>query len=106
MSSVGGGSAIRQLAEDSDYRQCASQTTCPIRREKLIRNQIVFPASDHCLREICMSDFQQESNRYRVEALMEHCRALAAEIVHTATHAAHLLQAVLKDAFAPASIND
>lgn len=36
----------------------------------------------------------------RVEALMEHCRALAAEIEHTRTHAAHLLQAVLKEAFA------
>lgn len=39
----------------------------------------------------------------RVESLMEHCRALAAEIEHTRTHAAHLLQAVLKEAFAPAS---
>ncbi len=39
----------------------------------------------------------------RVEVLMEHCRALAAEIAHTRTHAAHLLQAVLKEAFAPAS---
>lgn len=39
----------------------------------------------------------------RVEALMEHCRALAAEIAHTRTHAAHLLQAVLKEAFAPAT---
>jgi restriction endonuclease S subunit len=39
----------------------------------------------------------------RVDALMEHCRALATEIEHTRTHAAHLLQAVLKEAFAPAS---
>lgn len=39
----------------------------------------------------------------RVEALMEHCRALAAEIEHTRTHAVQLLQAVLKEAFAPAS---
>jgi len=39
----------------------------------------------------------------RVEALMAHCRALAAEIAHTRTHAAHLLQAVLKEAFAPAT---
>jgi len=38
----------------------------------------------------------------RVEALMEHCRVLTAEIAHTRTHAAHLLQAVLKEAFAPA----
>lgn len=39
----------------------------------------------------------------RVETLMQHCRALAKEIEHTRTHAAHLLQAVLKEAFAPAS---
>ncbi len=39
----------------------------------------------------------------RVEALMEHCRGLAAEIAHTRSHAAHLLQAVLKEAFAPAT---
>jgi type I restriction enzyme S subunit len=37
----------------------------------------------------------------RVEALMTTCRALEAEIEHTRTHAAHLLQAVLKEAFAP-----
>ncbi len=41
----------------------------------------------------------------RVEALMEHCRVLAAEIAHTRTHAAHLLQAVLKEAFSLASTN-
>jgi type I restriction enzyme S subunit len=39
----------------------------------------------------------------RVEALMTTCRALEAEIKHARTHAAHLLQAVLKEAFAPAS---
>ena len=39
----------------------------------------------------------------RVEALMTTCRALEAEIEHARTHAAHLLQAVLKEAFAPAS---
>ncbi len=39
----------------------------------------------------------------RVESLMQHCRALSTEIEHTRTHAAHLLQAVLKEAFAPAS---
>jgi type I restriction enzyme S subunit len=39
----------------------------------------------------------------RVEALMTTCRLLAAEIEHARTHAAHLLQAVLKEAFAPAS---
>ena len=38
----------------------------------------------------------------RVEALMTTCGALEAEIEHTRTHAAHLLQAVLKEAFAPA----
>ena len=39
----------------------------------------------------------------RVEGLMTTCRALEAEIEHTRTHAAHLLQAVLKEAFAPAA---
>jgi len=39
----------------------------------------------------------------RVEALLTTCRLLAAEIEHARTHAAHLLQAVLKEAFAPAS---
>lgn len=39
----------------------------------------------------------------RVEALMTTCRLLEAEIEHARTHAAHLLQAVLKEAFAPAS---
>jgi type I restriction enzyme, S subunit len=37
----------------------------------------------------------------RVEALMTTCRSLEAEIEHARTHAAHLLQAVLKEAFAP-----
>lgn len=37
----------------------------------------------------------------RVEALMTTCRALEAEIEHSRSHAAHLLQAVLKEAFAP-----
>lgn len=36
----------------------------------------------------------------RVEALMATCRALEAEIEQSRTHAAHLLQAVLKEAFA------
>jgi type I restriction enzyme S subunit len=39
----------------------------------------------------------------RVEALMTTCRALEAEIEQSRTHAAHLLQVVLKEAFAPAS---
>lgn len=42
----------------------------------------------------------------RVEALMENCRALETEIVHSRTHAAHLLQAVLKEAFSPATTKD
>jgi type I restriction enzyme S subunit len=37
----------------------------------------------------------------RVEALMTTCRKLEAEIEHARTHAAHLLQAVLKETFAP-----
>ena len=39
----------------------------------------------------------------RVESLLTTCRALEAEIEHSRTHAAHLLQAVLKEAFAPAA---
>jgi type I restriction enzyme S subunit len=39
----------------------------------------------------------------RVEALMTTCRLLEAEIAAARTHAAHLLQAVLKEAFAPAA---
>lgn len=35
----------------------------------------------------------------KVEALMMTCRALEAEIAHARTHAAHLLQAVLREAF-------
>lgn len=50
-----------------------------------------------------MSDLQQESNRCPVEALMEHCRALAAEIAHTPTHAVQFLQAGVKEAFVPTS---
>ena len=38
----------------------------------------------------------------RVKALMTNCRALEAEIEHSRIHADHLLQAVLKAAFAPA----
>ena len=36
----------------------------------------------------------------RVEVLMTTCRALESEIEHSRTHAAHLLEAVLKEAFA------
>lgn len=39
----------------------------------------------------------------RVEVLMATCRAMEAEIEHSRTHAAQLLQAVLKEAFAPAN---
>jgi type I restriction enzyme S subunit len=39
----------------------------------------------------------------RVEALMTTCRLLEAEIEQSRTHAAHLLQAVLKEAFAPSA---
>jgi len=39
----------------------------------------------------------------RVEALMATCRELETEIERSRTHAADLLQAVLKEAFAPAN---
>ncbi len=38
----------------------------------------------------------------RAETLIEQCSVLAAEIEHTSTHADQLLQAILKEAFAPA----
>lgn len=41
----------------------------------------------------------------RVETLMTTCRALEAEIEQSRTHAADLLQAVLREAFAPASMD-
>lgn len=44
---------------------------------------------------------EQEEIVKRVEALMSTCRALEAEIEQARTHAANLLQAVLKEAFAP-----
>jgi type I restriction enzyme S subunit len=39
----------------------------------------------------------------RVEALMERCRDLEAEIARSRAHAEALLQAVLREAFAPAA---
>lgn len=39
----------------------------------------------------------------RVEALMTTCLTLEAEVDNSRTHAAHLLQAVLKEAFSPAA---
>ena len=39
----------------------------------------------------------------RVESLMSTCRDLETEIEHARTHAAQLLQAILKEAFAPAA---
>jgi len=46
---------------------------------------------------------EQTAIMERVESLLTTCRALESEIEHSRTHAAHLLQAVLKEAFAPAS---
>ena len=46
---------------------------------------------------------EQAAIAERVEALMATCRELEAEIERSRTHAADLLQAVLKEAFAPAS---
>jgi type I restriction enzyme S subunit len=45
---------------------------------------------------------EQTAIMARVETLLGSSRLLAAEIAHTRTHAAHLLQAVLKEAFTPA----
>lgn len=42
---------------------------------------------------------EQKAIMEKVEALMTTCRALEVEIEHSRTHAAHLLQAVLREAF-------
>lgn len=57
-------------------------------------NEIVFPLPPLAEQVVIVE---------RVESLMATCRALESEIEQTRTHAAHLLQAVLKEAFAPAS---
>ena len=59
-----------------------------------IINQLLFPLPPLA---------EQAAIVERVEALMTTCRALEAEIEQSRTHAAHLLQAVLKEAFAPAA---
>jgi type I restriction enzyme S subunit len=57
-------------------------------------NETVFPLPPRA---------EQTAIVERVEAVMTTCRALEAEIERSRTHAAHLLQAVLKEAFAPAA---
>jgi hypothetical protein len=46
---------------------------------------------------------EQEAIVERVEELMENCRELETEIERSRRHADHFLQAVLKEAFSPAS---
>lgn len=48
---------------------------------------------------------EQEAIVERVDELMGSCRALEEEIAASRSHAAHLLQAVLKEAFAPSSVS-
>ena len=57
-------------------------------------NEIVFPLPPLA---------EQAAIVARVETLLGSSRLLAAEIAHTRTHAAHLLQAVLKEAFSKTS---
>lgn len=54
-------------------------------------------------RDICTKFAEQAAIVERVRALMTTCRALEAEIEQSRSHASHFLQAVLKEAFAPAS---
>jgi type I restriction enzyme S subunit len=63
-----------------------------VTRDELLRKPIPLPPLA-----------EQAAIVERVEALMATCRALEAEIEQSRAHAAHLLQAVLKEAFAPAS---
>lgn len=49
---------------------------------------------------------EQKAIVEKVEALMATCHALEAEITHNRTHAAHLLKAVLREAFTPSNIKD
>jgi type I restriction enzyme S subunit len=74
-------------------KQGMAQSQVNISRENLTSTLLPIPPLD-----------EQAAIVKRVDALMEHCRALADEIEQTRTHAAHLLQAVLKEAFAPASM--
>lgn len=52
------------------------------------------------------SDIEQNIINQKVEALMENCRVLEAEITQSETHAQMLMQAVLKEAFEPAEATD
>lgn len=57
-----------------------------------------------CIHLIFLQSFAEQAMiAQRVEALMISCCALEPEIDHAPTHAAHLLQAVFKEAFAPAA---
>jgi type I restriction enzyme S subunit len=59
---------------------------------------------DLYLKPICLPPLpEQTAIVERVEGLMATCRALEVEIEHARTHAAHLLQAVLKEAFSKTS---
>jgi len=81
---------FQKLIEAS--KQGMAQSQVNISRENLTATLIPLPPLT-----------EQAAIVERVEALMTTCRALEAEIEHARTHAAHLLQAVLKEAFAPAS---
>ncbi len=81
---------FQKLIEAS--KQGMAQSQVNISRENLTATLIPLPPLA-----------EQAAIVERVEALMTTCRALEAEIEHARTHAAHLLQAVLKEAFAPAS---
>ena len=81
---------FQELIEAS--KQGMAQSQVNISRENLTATLIPLPPLA-----------EQAAIVERVEALMTTCRALEAEIEQARTHAAHLLQAVLKEAFAPVS---
>ncbi|MEO0453472.1 MAG: restriction endonuclease subunit S [Verrucomicrobiota bacterium] len=83
-------SLFQKLIEDS--KQGMAQSQVNISQDNLKRTAIPLPPLA-----------EQAAIVERVEALMATCRELEAEIERSRTHAADLLQAVLKEAFSPAT---
>lgn len=86
---IGNEFIFQYLHSQYDALQGAKEGQIPgIGREDILEKVIAVPPLA-----------EQKAIVEKVEALMATCRALEAEIVHARTHAAHLLQAVLREAF-------
>lgn len=100
-----------RLSEEVNSRYVNMVNKAAFVREHFIRNATgASPSMKNLSRDSITSHAfplpplaEQAAIVERVEALMTTCRALEAEIEQSRTHAAHLLQAVLKEAFASAS---